>query len=147
MLRQGTAMPIMVECNSCGKQYNAPDSMAGKRVKCKQCGEVFQIPAEGGPGISVDDQLSALAALEKSYHEGEAASASVHAEVYKPPAPGYASGEGDEFPLSPKVFGRPNTRFKYPFAAEVDQYLPAMLVIGGLAAVTATAFKLDDVQK
>src|SRR5207248_5950555 len=98
-------MAIMVECNSCGKQYNAPDSMAGKRVKCKQCGQVFQIPAEGGEGIAVEDQLSALAALEKSF-QGEAAPASVNADIPRPPMAGPTSYENDDIPLAPHGGGR-----------------------------------------
>src|SRR5438552_8916352 len=111
-------MAIMVECNSCGKQYNAPDSMAGKRVKCKQCAQVFQIPAEGGAGIAVEDQLSALAALEKSFHEGEAAPASVHADMAKPSMPGRSFGDDEgDIPFAQFGTGRANTRFRYPFAA------------------------------
>ena len=100
MLRQGTAMPIMVECSSCGKQYNAPDSMAGKRVKCKQCGQVFEIP--GGQGVG--DDLSALSMLEKSFHDGEPAAASVHFDLPKPPKPGYSSDEGEGVWLEPRRF-------------------------------------------
>src|SRR5947208_12397569 len=69
-------MAIMVECNSCGKQYNAGPTMAGKRVKCKQCGNVFTIPnfnEAGEPELDQQDDLSALTALadlERS-HSGE----------------------------------------------------------------------------
>jgi hypothetical protein len=80
-------MAIMVECSSCGKQYNAPDSMAGKRVKCKGCGQVFQIPSNA-PGEGVGDDLSALSTLEKTFHEGESAPAGVFANPAQPPHPG-----------------------------------------------------------
>ena len=143
MLRQGTAMPIMVECSSCGKQYNAPDSMAGKRVKCKQCGQVFEIP---GGGEGVGDDLSALSMLEKSFHDGEAAPASVHLDLPKPPKPGFASDEGEgDIPFAPIGSGRPNTRFRFPFAAELDKYLPIVLVLGGLATVIFISLQLDPV--
>src|SRR3954447_10750521 len=59
-------MAITVECNSCGKQYSADPTMAGKRVKCKQCGNVFSIPQfndRGEPDLDQNDDLSALTAL------------------------------------------------------------------------------------
>src|SRR4051794_8935391 len=48
-------MAISIECTHCHKRYNAPDSMAGKKVKCKHCGKVFAIPAgatSADPGAS-----------------------------------------------------------------------------------------------
>src|SRR3982751_6615767 len=62
-------MAIMVECNSCGKQYSADPTMGGKRVKCKQCGNVFTIPtfnAAGEPELDQNDDLSALPSLADS---------------------------------------------------------------------------------
>src|SRR4051794_12278306 len=59
-------MAITVECNSCGKQYSADPTMAGRRVKCKQCGNVFSIPQfndQGEPDLEQQDDLSALTAL------------------------------------------------------------------------------------
>ncbi|MFN0051574.1 MAG: hypothetical protein ACKV0T_05245 [Planctomycetales bacterium] len=37
-------MPISVECPSCGKRLKAPDSAAGKKAKCPQCGTPVPIP-------------------------------------------------------------------------------------------------------
>ena len=39
-------MPISCECPSCGKRLKAPDSAAGKRALCPQCGNPVQIPTE-----------------------------------------------------------------------------------------------------
>src|SRR5688500_11033632 len=41
---------ISIQCTHCLKRYNAPASMAGKRVKCKHCGEIFAIPADAADG-------------------------------------------------------------------------------------------------
>jgi hypothetical protein len=38
-------MPIQVECEDCGKRYKLNDASAGKRGKCRNCGNVFTIPA------------------------------------------------------------------------------------------------------
>jgi len=37
-------MPIQVTCASCGTKANAPDSAAGRRGKCKNCGDIVEIP-------------------------------------------------------------------------------------------------------
>jgi len=40
---------VMARCK-CGKEYKLKDSMAGKKVKCKECGEAMLVPAlEGAP--------------------------------------------------------------------------------------------------
>jgi len=39
-------MPIKLRCQ-CGKTLNAPDSTAGKRVKCPGCGKAIRVPASG----------------------------------------------------------------------------------------------------
>jgi len=161
-------MAIMVECNSCGKQYSAVPAMAGKRVKCKQCGNVFTIPnfnETGEPDLDQQDDLSALTALadlERSrsgepspgYGRGGGASASRAGTVVS--GQGIRGGEGlaksamartgleQEIGLAtPEEFGRANLRFNYPFSKEVDQYLPWVLVIGGLAIAAAASVRMD----
>ncbi|NQT14766.1 MAG: hypothetical protein HQ582_18575 [Planctomycetes bacterium] len=42
-------MPITAECGACHKRFKAPDKLAGKRVKCPQCGGVIQVPAPQAP--------------------------------------------------------------------------------------------------
>ena len=37
---------------SCGKAYKVPDKFAGKRVKCKQCGEAIRVPSQSEGGVS-----------------------------------------------------------------------------------------------
>ncbi len=40
-------MPIRVDCASCGKKLQVPDSTAGKRVKCPGCQAVLDVPRPG----------------------------------------------------------------------------------------------------
>jgi hypothetical protein len=42
--RRGVIMSINLSCEKCGKLYEMPDSVAGKRARCKQCGHEFRIP-------------------------------------------------------------------------------------------------------
>jgi HEAT repeats len=37
-------MLIVLECPGCGKRYEIDAALAGKKSRCKQCGEVFKIP-------------------------------------------------------------------------------------------------------
>ncbi|MHC4664277.1 MAG: zinc ribbon domain-containing protein [Planctomycetota bacterium] len=58
-------MPIPVTCPECGKQVNAPDKFAGKRVKCPDCKNPMQIPAGGG-GAGDDMMLDSTAGTKKT---------------------------------------------------------------------------------
>lgn len=41
-------MSIRVACSTCGKRMKVKDRLAGKKVRCPACGEVFRIPKDGG---------------------------------------------------------------------------------------------------
>ncbi|MCX8140991.1 MAG: hypothetical protein WHU94_07010 [Thermogemmata sp.] len=43
-------MPIVMTCESCGKQFRARDESAGKRVKCPYCATPMEVPLSGGGG-------------------------------------------------------------------------------------------------
>lgn len=40
-------MPIMTSCPYCGEPYNLHDRQLGKKVRCKQCNDVFTVAEEG----------------------------------------------------------------------------------------------------
>jgi len=40
-------MATTVECTDCGTKYAANEQSAGKRVRCRKCGNVFVVPATG----------------------------------------------------------------------------------------------------
>ena len=42
-------MPIAGRCQGCGRKFQAPDNLAGKRVKCPKCSAVIQLGAAAGP--------------------------------------------------------------------------------------------------
>lgn len=44
-------MPIRVQCGACSINYNVPDTLAGKRLKCKKCEAPIQVPAAHEPPI------------------------------------------------------------------------------------------------
>lgn len=50
-------MPIHVICPKCKKPLTAPDSMAGKKVKCPGCQAVMNVPA-GIPAYQGETKLA-----------------------------------------------------------------------------------------
>jgi hypothetical protein len=50
-------MAIAVTCQACGRQYNVKDEAAGKKFKCKDCGEVVSVPEGGGGGGGAADDF------------------------------------------------------------------------------------------
>jgi hypothetical protein len=40
----GVSMAITFQCASCGRRYKVKDRLAGRRVKCKDCGAALRIP-------------------------------------------------------------------------------------------------------
>lgn len=54
-------MPIQVVCDQCQAQYNLKDEHAGKKLKCKQCGNILQAP-------QLDLALAHAPAVDRGYH-------------------------------------------------------------------------------
>ena len=54
---RGEAMPIEITCTHCRRQLRAPDSLAGKRVKCPGCQAVLQVPRPEPQQESLADLL------------------------------------------------------------------------------------------
>jgi hypothetical protein len=44
-------MPILLSCPGCGTRLNAPDSAAGKSVKCPRCQSTARVPAPGSDDL------------------------------------------------------------------------------------------------
>ncbi len=110
--------------------------MAGKRVRCKQCGNVFALPEIDSSDAGPED---ILAELEKSFSSLEGTgSGSAQA----------ASANGEETSagasVAPLPLGRTNVRFSHPFAKELDQYLPLVLTVGGLLWLGIETFQSDE---
>jgi phage FluMu protein Com len=45
-------MAITLDCPSCGRSLNVPDTLAGKKVKCPQCEESVSVPAEDSEAVT-----------------------------------------------------------------------------------------------
>lgn len=63
---------MTVQCPSCSKMYNIPETMAGKQVRCKKCGMVFAIAAdEAASAISPDVDMPHDAPADGQQSPGE----------------------------------------------------------------------------
>lgn len=68
-------MPIAFKC-SCGKAYKVPDTAAGKKMKCNECGNPVKVPAgsakkKSKPVPDDGDELSMDFGLEDDFTTGE----------------------------------------------------------------------------
>ena len=59
-------MPISVLCPSCNSKLNAPDSAAGKRVKCPKCQVLMELPAAEPDYEELDDEPAPPPIMAKS---------------------------------------------------------------------------------
>lgn len=152
-------MNISVQCVHCQKRYNAPASLAGKRIKCKHCGQVFAIPVEADeaiPSPSLEPQAPAAplrTGEEKRKNPLEAALKAAGGGSEEPvqlgdPRFGIAAKrqrvEGtDEVALAEETTApialRPSVPFDFPGAAVLDRVLPTFLIVLGLVWLCAVA--------
>lgn len=51
-------MPLNVVCPDCGYAHRVKDQYAGRRIKCKGCDSVLQVPDALDEGFAVDDEFS-----------------------------------------------------------------------------------------
>ena len=54
---------IKFDCFKCGHSYRVPDQYAGKRVRCKECGEINLIPSVERETVSCGDSVANLNGL------------------------------------------------------------------------------------
>lgn len=152
-------MNISVQCVHCQKRYNAPASLAGKRIKCKHCGQVFAIPVEADaaiPSPTLEPEAPAApirSGEEKRKNPLEAALRAAGGTGEEPvqlgdPRFGIASKrqrvEGtDEVALAEETTApislRPSVPFDFPGAAVLDRALPTFLIVLGLGWLCAVA--------
>ena len=52
-------MPINATCQACSKSFVVPDSAAGKRFKCRSCGQPMEVPVgAGAAGAKMDQPMA-----------------------------------------------------------------------------------------
>lgn len=144
-------MAISAQCHQCGFKYNAPDSLAGKKVRCKRCSAVFAVPTASG-GEDWGGNLDVMEETANSMSGAAMNSGSRSGSGRAVPQPAASSpddidsvlrgGDGEE--MSQADVLRSTTPFDYPYSKHVDSYLPlALTVLAGLLIAKST-FAQDD---
>ncbi len=90
-------MKIVLDCPGCGKRYEVDASLAGKRSRCKDCGDTFRIPDAPGAssvGESKSGRDSATGRQQAAAGSPRESAPAVYAEIVSVPAsaPIIASG-------------------------------------------------------
>lgn len=146
-------MAVQTRCPQCNKRYVAPDHMAGRRVRCRDCGSVFALPAEpdphyrnegaagsGGSSVAAD----ALSASSSGTHVAPGASkagvaVAQRAQLADEAQLGVAAVGSDLQALeaAKDEAGTPgwtppprvNVGFDFPLSRYVDRWLPLVLLL------------------
>ena len=151
-------MAIPIQCPECHKRYQAPDHMAGRRVKCKHCAVVFLIAGDNrtdSPDFDLAD-LNELSALGTSAGgtavgggrggpgaAGKSAASDPDAPMPRAGVLGEGGAEMDD------IFGRDfveagaprtNKLYVFPMSRLLDRWLPALLLAIGVVWVCREAW-------
>ena len=152
---------ISIQCVHCHKRYNAPATMAGKKVKCKHCGKVFAIPAEA---VGQDEGEAGLSAMGLDAQDTNAPSSSSQVGVSAASgsrggggklgsaSAGYASRmarnenatEIDFAENRPAHSLRPSIPFAFPGADVIEKVAPPIMIVIGLGWLGLVAFQSND---
>lgn len=150
-------MTISIQCVHCHKRYNAPGAMAGKKVKCKHCGKIFEIPAnapqvgDAAAGERAQESGAPVTAAGKSRTPAgvSRASASTAGKLGLPGA-GFSTkvertGTAQTLDFAensaPVVMLRPSIPMDFPGADSLDRLAPLFMILVGLGWLTLTAFQ------
>src|SRR5262249_32290161 len=108
-----------------------------KRIRCRQCGNVFTVPA---PEVDPDDTsaLNSLAELEHSQAGESMLSGTVGGS--------FVGEEGPQDLPEGGVAPRRTVRLSYRYAVGVDRWLPVLVLVGGLLWVILTVIYNNETQ-
>ncbi len=149
-------MAIETQCEHCGFTYISKDEMAGKKVRCRNCGQIFAIraPAMDDPGGTSagqipsdpgDEPFADLSQIEPSAESpynpnrlGETRRMPVVTKFESNMEGGVGSaksfmertGDAEAFDLAgpqPGELRRPSLPFSFPYAGDLDTWLPRLV--------------------
>jgi len=72
---------IKFDCVKCGHSYRISDQYAGKRMRCKECGEINSIPSLELEAVSCGDSVANLNILLQELSEFEKQASILQTEV------------------------------------------------------------------
>jgi len=123
-------MAFEVKCSACGKVYTAEQRLLGKRIRCRQCANVFTISA------SREDASRAQSPPVTEFEQLEASDlTSTTAGVTNP-----TDGGEDSLPTTPTDWSlRPSVPQNFPMSDVIEAWLPLGLgLIGSVWTIAET---------
>ena len=157
-------MPIQTQCDHCGHPYVARDELAGRRVRCRQCGLVFALTSPDNQVFLAELDDNSGDAIQNSDLSADDTAADFLSPPPEPASPyprrdqsetrampavttvqsNMAGGSDKSVMQRPEVdpgefdFAsdvsvstgmRPSFAFNFPFAAELDVWLPRIILL------------------
>ncbi len=128
-------LAISVQCATCGKRYHAADHMAGRRMRCKNCGATFQLPAAPTSDEPFEQPqiTDADATISLTHHFQDRSPTRPTPELNPPFGDEPFDPNADVDSVFQEAFqeyapSRGNTPFVFPGSKELDRWVPAVLV-------------------
>ena len=143
-------MPITIVCPECKKQYRAPDAMAGRKVRCKGCHNIFDVAKAGDSHASSSGSVMDLNAHAQSEYgqtaytgggddEGDIGLRAPGATAAVPSDPNAVFESAFQSFVPDR---RENVPFKFPWSRQLDMIVPWLLVLVALAVALPRAISV-----
>jgi predicted Zn finger-like uncharacterized protein len=139
---------MTIQCDSCGKRFNASDALAGKRVRCRGCGQIITVPKLEEP---IDDDIEdtrANAPVPARSPNRSQAGGRLNPIKEKTITPTDDSGyelDDDDGNARGRQNVRRNTLLPFPGSAIVDRLLPHFLLFLSLGWVTIEMLRNNEI--
>jgi hypothetical protein len=119
-------MSISAVCTACGRNFFAPSQFAGKRVKCKGCGEIFLVPDPNSSAEDAGSELDSLSELASVVQDDSPFDSHRRSdnEADQDANDDQTENSPGRFTIAPNVL-----TFNYPGADDVDRWLPMVLIV------------------
>ena len=131
-------MSTVVQCSRCSTLFNTTGRVAGRRVRCRNCRAIIQVPKTGAAGARSEDEVVDGEQLERldsidfapadpldlSVNCGGAAPAVMRSstQVFAPDPDAIFAQASTEF-----EYGRSAAAYNFPYSREIDRWLPVAM--------------------
>ncbi len=143
---------MTIQCDSCGKRFNASDALAGKRVRCRGCGEIISVPKlETLEDDGFDDLVETPAPKApkqpaRNYEGGRLTGGNIGRTV-QPVSDeiGYEVDDDDDSASTRNGGLRPNMPLPFPGSELVDRLLPYFLLFLSIGWILAEMLRNNEI--
>lgn len=143
-------MAISVVCEACGKRFGAPDAFAGKKVKCRGCGNTIAIPGGAEPELGFQDEPRAEQPVEDLFGSTLGGQAVTDADTAAGATldPSRPADDRHEDPDVPPKERKLRAFYNNPYIRLLDQWLPlascVVCLLSTYYAISTQTYLKDD---